>query len=256
MKMVAAAKMVQDIQRLHRGKHFGVNVVSTVMENDGYLQRKKTDVSGKGLMIVAITGDKGLCGSVNSSIVRYIKAYLENNGRDNTSVFAVGEKGAIGLGRICPELMTKVITETRRPMNFWTAASMGNMIVNHDKNCGNIMIVYNWFKNSMTFVVKTVYMLPPAVFMEQYKSMVKYESEEPETGYQTPYYYELYSASMFYNVMINFVACEQASKMNAMGAATKNAGDQLDQITLQYNKARQAKITMELIEIISGSNAV
>ena len=58
MKMVAAAKMVQDIQRLHRGKHFGVNVVSTVMENDGYLQRKKTDVSGKGLMIVAITGDK------------------------------------------------------------------------------------------------------------------------------------------------------------------------------------------------------
>lgn len=61
---------------------------------------------------------------------------------------------------------------------------------------------------------------------------------------------------MFYNVMINFVACEQASKMNAMGAATKNAGDQLDQITLQYNKARQAKITMELIEIISGSNAV
>ena len=62
--------------------------------------------------------------------------------------------------------------------------------------------------------------------------------------------------AIFYHAFINAIAAEQASKMNAMEGATKNAGDVLDKITLQYNKARQAKITMELVEIVSGASAV
>lgn len=86
--------------------------------------------------------------------------------------------------------------------------------------------------------------------------MVKYEAEEPEAEYSANYYYELYVASQLYHSFLNSAACEQSSRMNAMGNASSNAGDILDGLTLQYNQARQARITMELIEIISGANAL
>jgi F-type H+-transporting ATPase subunit gamma len=74
--------------------------------------------------------------------------------------------------------------------------------------------------------------------------------------YSKQYFYELYVASIYYNAFLNNNASEQSSRMSAMENASKNAGEMLEKLTLVYNKARQAKITMELIEIISGASAL
>lgn len=86
--------------------------------------------------------------------------------------------------------------------------------------------------------------------------MVRYDLSEPDTEYAKQFFYEFYLASNLYYAMLNNAASEQASRMNAMENATKNAGEIIDALTLKYNKARQARITMELIEIISGANAL
>ena len=86
--------------------------------------------------------------------------------------------------------------------------------------------------------------------------MVKYDLSEPDTETAKQYFYEFYLASNIYYALLNGAASEQASRMNAMENATKNAGEIIQALTIKYNKARQARITMELIEIISGANAI
>lgn len=86
--------------------------------------------------------------------------------------------------------------------------------------------------------------------------MVKHDTSEPETEFAAQYFYDFYVATAFYNAILNNIASEQSARMNAMENASKNAGEILDALTLEYNKARQAKITMELCEIISGAAAV
>jgi F-type H+-transporting ATPase subunit gamma len=92
--------------------------------------------------------------------------------------------------------------------------------------------------------------------MKRFELMTKYDMSEPDTEYSKNYFYEFYIASNVYYALLNSAASEQASRMNAMENATKNAGEIINALTLKYNKARQARITMELIEIISGANAL
>ena len=93
-------------------------------------------------------------------------------------------------------------------------------------------------------------------FTKVFKNIVRYDVSEPENEYAAQYFYELYVCSQVYHCMLNGAACEQASRMNAMESASKNAGDILENLTLKYNQARQARITMELIEIISGAESL
>jgi len=102
MKMVATAKMKMDVQRLKRGMHFGLNVVPAIMENDNYLNRKKTTIVPKRTLVVALTGDKGLCGSVNSQVARYTTNLIHRD-RSRYSLFCIGEKGCQALARKFPD---------------------------------------------------------------------------------------------------------------------------------------------------------
>lgn len=92
--------------------------------------------------------------------------------------------------------------------------------------------------------------------MNTFKYVVKHDTEDSQIGPTSSFFYEFYVASRVYNAILNNIASEQSSRMNAMENASKNAGEILETLTLDYNKARQAKITMELCEIISGAAAV
>jgi len=256
MKMVSAAKMKKDIERLHRGQHFGNSVVPKIMENDTYLQRKKSDAPVKKTLLVPITGDKGLCGSVNSQIVRHVKTIMEGKNRAEFNMLPIGDKGSLGLARPFPDMMKNSITGIATPYNYITAAAISNYVMNYDVECDRITLIYSWFKNSMTNIVSETHLLGQEAFRQQWKSMVRYEAEEPEKTYNLPYYYELYISSQVYYSLIHAAASEQSSRMNAMEGASKNAGDVIQNLTMAFNRARQTKITMELIEIISGANAV
>ena len=130
------------------------------------------------------------------------------------------------------------------------------MIGELSNNYDNIVLIYNEFINTISQKLRRITLISRPHFLKRFELMVKYDLSEPDTEYAKNYFFEFYLASNIYYAMLNNAASEQASRMNAMENATKNAGEIINALTLKYNKARQARITMELIEIISGANAL
>lgn len=255
MKMVAASKMRVDVQRLEKGKNFGVRTVNTIFANEPYLQKKNITTNVKKTLLVPFSSDKGLCGGINSSIVREVKVIVAPN-RNAYKIFSIGEKGTMALIRPCPDLLVQSASELPSPMNFATAASLAHRITENAEDCENIQLVYNEFQSVISTVIRRVDVLPKKQFFQHFKHVVKYETSEPEKDYVQQYYFELYIASKVYHALLQNTASEQSARMNAMENASKNAKEILDKLTLLYNKARQARITMELVEVVSGANAL
>ena len=124
----------------------------------------------------------------------------------------------------------------------------------HARDCDRALLVYNEFKNVISQFQRKVEVLTRKEFVNCFKFVTKHD---PASMYQhTDLFYDFYLGTLFYHAYLNNAASEQSSRMSAMENASKNAGEILDKLTLEYNKARQAKITMELCEIISGASAV
>ena len=119
MKMVAASKMRQDVARLEKAKTFGVGSLQRVMESEPYLAKKKPNFSAKKWLLCPITTDKGLCGSVNSSVIREIKAMVKAD-KNAYKLMVLGDKGSVALSRPMADILEKAITHVSTPMNFPT----------------------------------------------------------------------------------------------------------------------------------------
>lgn len=257
MKMVAASKMRNDIARMVAGGKFGYEMASNWFKGDEtarkflpvFTQDSKT-------LLVPFTSDKGLCGGINSQIVREVKVIVGRR-RDRYTLFPVGEKGTLALVRPFPDILYKSITGVQTPFTFQTAASIAYQLEQAQKETGSerIELVFNEFKNVVTNKVKRVELMSRAGFRAgHYRSV--YEIEEPDHPLGTEIYYDLYLASNVYHVMLHSASTEQSARMSAMETASKNCGEMIGKLHLQYNKVRQAKITMELCEVISGAEAL
>jgi F-type H+-transporting ATPase subunit gamma len=257
MKMVAASKMRMDLARLDAGKAFGLSTVQNIFANESYLQKKNLNFAAKKSLVVAITSDKGLCGGVNSTIVREVKSFVAPN-RSAYRLFAIGEKGTSALLRPFPDILLTSVSELLYPMNFTVASALSHLVgtAAEEEQCDNIIIVYNEFKSVIASAVKRNEILSRKNFLQQFKYIVRHDTEEPDKDFSKHYYYELYVATQVYHALLQNAASEQTARMNAMENASKNAGEMLNKLSLTYNKARQARITMELVEIISGANAL
>lgn len=114
MKMVSAAKMKGDLRRLHAGRYFGLNAVDMIFKSDTFMQKKMpTEASDPSIVLVPITSDKGLCGAVNSTIVRQVKGIFAepNINRSKYTIFSIGDKGSSGLTRPFPDCLKTSITK-------------------------------------------------------------------------------------------------------------------------------------------------
>lgn len=127
MKMVAAAKMKQDVGRLERGRGFGVGSLNKVFDNESYLQKKKPTFAVKKTLLVPITSDRGLCGATNSGVIREIKQLVKVD-PDAYKLFVVGDKGSLALTRIFPDLVHTTITNLLTPINFPTGRSQSTQL--------------------------------------------------------------------------------------------------------------------------------
>lgn len=125
-----------------------------------------------------------------------------------------------------------------------------------EEHCDNMIVVYNEFKSAISSVIKKLELMNRKNFVGIFKHVVRHDTEEPDKDFSKHYYYDLYISGQFYHAMLQNAAAEQSARMNAMENASKNAKEMLQKLSLNYNKARQAKITMELCEIISGANAI
>jgi F-type H+-transporting ATPase subunit gamma len=251
--------MRAELQRLESGKDFAYASIEKMLKSDLIMQRKTQGltIAGGKTMVVAITSDRGLCGAINSGLIRDIKSRIGKTANRNTySIFAIGEKGTSALLRPFPDLVKNSISEVNTPLNYPTIASIAQQISSAAAGHDKVLIFYNEFKSAIKTIIRDLELLPREKFLEYMKHMKLYKTPIPDKNTTSYALYDLYVASNLYHAYLNNLASEQSARMTAMENASKNAKELVEKLRLEYNKARQARITMELVEIISGAAAV
>ena len=216
------------------------------------------------LLIVA-TADRGLCGGFNSSIVRASRAYiraLRDQGK-TVKILCVGKKGNDQLRREYRNSIIDVVNDIGKPsLTFADAGDVADKITRmYDAGEFDICtIVYNRFQSAMTQVVTQQQLIPfappEAKEGEEAAGADRLYEYEPEESEILDALLPRNISVQVYRALLENAASEQGARMTAMDSATRNAGDMIDSLSIQYNRARQAAITKELIEIISGAEAL
>jgi len=265
MKLVAASKLKGVETRLMAGRPFGeglMNSVSFKIEVDPEHPDYNPDVATaepKKVMFMVVTTDRGLCGGVNSQIIRAARTEYKRytDAGHDCSMFVLGEKGRSGLFRTHANSLVRVVDSAfDKDVTFNLAAAIAGYAVEEDFN--EMIMLYNHYENPARFAVTCrsfpkISGLPvghrPAIFHNW--------EVEPEDNEEALANMEEYAmAGSLYGALLESQCCEMASRMTAMDSATSNATEMVERFTLLYNRARQAKITTELVEIISGAESL
>jgi F-type H+-transporting ATPase subunit gamma len=254
MKMVAAAKMRQDTRKLETGLPFCRPVLNL-------FERLPREEKPGPITFVAVTSDKGLCGGVNSAVNKLCKAgILEEEGKGNTAKYmCIGGKGVAGLKRVFGDRYTRTFEQvTRVPWSFLTASIIADRIT--DVNPERLKVSYNTFKSMVAYDTAAVHTVTKkeaqGIDRAEWSKAMDVYTFEPSIYEVWDDLHEFYFGAVIYSAYLNGATAEQSARMTAMENASKNAGEMIDKLALIYNRARQAKITTELCEIISGASAV
>lgn len=247
MKMVSAAKYSRAERELKQARPYG----------EGAKQfYEKAEVAPVGespkRLVVALTSDRGLCGAVHTQVSRTIKNELTEN-PENTKIVCVGDKSRAILQRLFGKNIIFVANEVgRRPPTFLDASKVANMILQSEYEFSSGKIVYNKFKSVVSYVTSDL----PLFNLDAINAAPKLPIYDSLDSDVLQSYLEFSTASLIFYAMKEGACSEQSSRMTAMDNASKNAGEMIDKLTLTFNRTRQAVITRELIEIISGAAAL
>ena len=213
------------------------------------------------VVLVVVTSNKGLCGAFNSNVLKQAQSRIDywREAKANINVISIGKKSSEMLVRQ-KDLTVKAYDELLDSPSFDAIASLADSIMNDfaDKRIDRVELIYNQFKNSLTQVLSTEQWLPVEsekrkVGSEKVNSDFIFEPSKEEILREM---IPLTLRSTFYRVVLDSLAAEHGARMTAMQKATDNATELLKDLKLSYNKARQASITNEIIEIVSGSEAL
>lgn len=203
-----------------------------------------------------LSSDRGLCGGINSNIVREIKAYMKDKNRSKIKILPIGEKGSVAMIRPFPDLIKSSISDIPSPRNFPVVMAIADQVAKQSENSDKIVVYYNEFRSAISYEIRRMELMTRKRFLETMKFQRLYNQTRPDKNTSNLALYELYLASNLWVAFLNNAASEMSARMNAMENASKNAGEIIDKLNLLFNKARQAKITQELCEIISGASAL
>ena len=259
MKMVSAAKLKGDESRLKAAIPYNKWASSLIGANVPMENATFEDIPD-GALILPLTSDKGLCGGVNSFISRGIRTMvksLDAAGKKKISVMVVGDKGRAQMRRFVPQSIVAATTEVMVPRNFMLASAVTSEVLAlpNFADYTAVVIVYNKFINQASYT-QQYKILTPLVSSGEKESLLAYEFEPDTKSEVLQDLSEYLLSSTMFHCLMESAASEQSARMSAMENATKNAGDMVQRLTLQYNRARQSRITTELIEIISGASAL
>ncbi|MGF6226827.1 F-type H+-transporting ATPase subunit gamma [Inquilinus ginsengisoli] len=269
MKMVAASKLRRAQDQAEAGRPYADRMermltgLAAVAKTAG--QGPKL-ISGTGKndvhLLLVITSDRGLAGAFNATVLREARRQIrELQGKGKTvKLFTVGRKGRDSLRRDFANLIVESVIDVGRPkLGFADADGIATRILAMFE-AGDFdvcSVVYNKFKSAIAQIITVQQLVPvalPAV-AEDTASNIVYEFEPSEEQILA----ELLPRNLaiqIYKALLESAASEQGARMTAMDNATRNAGDMIKRLTLVYNRTRQAYITKELIEIISGAEAI
>lgn len=218
------------------------------------------ELTPKSTTVVPVSSDKGMCGSINTQIVKLFKNEvvpgLQASGTD-VSVVCVGDKARSQLRRSHPEMLSSVVTQVFGQVlpNFAVAACIAGEVL--DCESDSTKVIFNKFISTMTQMPTTVDVPSFKLISEgcEEDPFLKFETEDERTEVFESFA-EFNLAVVIFGALLENNTSEIASKMAAMDNATRNAQDIFNALELKYNKARQAAITTELIEIISGAESL
>lgn len=269
MKLVAAAKLRRAQENMLRARPYAGRLRRMIWDLSQHVDRSMHPLlqvrQKEKVLLVVITSDRGLCGAFNSNINRRAERFLRNReeGHETAELALIGRKGRDYFRRrsypIFQEYM-EVLTDPRMER----IAEIGNQVAARFLDGGHdaVYMVYNEFKSAISqrVVVERLLPIEPEFSEEQQDAQKGLEglefAFEPSAEAVLSSVLPLYVNVRLYFAVLESLAAEMGARMTAMESATKNAGEMIQRLTLQYNKARQASITKEMLEIVSGAEAL
>ena len=261
MKMVSAAKLkkAQDAitaMRPYSNKLTELlqNLSATLDADSGSKFANQREINN--VLIVAITSNRGLCGAFNSNIIKEVNALMGDTYADkNVSVLAIGKKANDAFSKIENVIANK--SEVFDDLTFDNVAEIAEMIMDKfiHAEFDKVELVYNSFKNAATQVIMTEQFLPIVPVESDASNNSDYIFEPSKQEIVETLIPKSLKTQLFKGIRDSF-ASEHGARMTAMHKATDNATELRDQLKLTYNKARQAAITNEILEIVGGAEAL
>ena len=268
MKMVAAAKLRRAQESAERGRPYSEKMNNIILNLSNGISDKENAprlLSGTGddkvHLCVVMTADRGLCGGFNSNIIKKAKAYFQkiSDSGKTLKIITVGSKGYDQLKRLYQEnIIDNISFKDSKNANYFDADKVGKIIIEkfENKEFDVCTIFYNQFKNVITQIPQEQQIIPLKTTEEKDKSSEENYEFEPDEDEILGNLLPKNISTQIFKAMLENSASEQGSRMSAMDNATRNAGEMVDKLTIEYNRSRQAAITKELIEIISGAESL
>ena len=272
MKMVSAAKLRRAQDRVVTARPFANKMTEVLGElakrTDEDFHHPLLDLRGdQRYLLVLITADKGLCGAFNTNLTKAAQAFMRENSDKSIEIMAIGRKGRDFFRNRHATITGEYIGLTGKGrVDFSEALDVARGLIKtytDDTSIDKVFLIYNEFKS----------VLSQRVVLEQLLPVSRPKEEEPEAKSQQPvtlvdYIYEQPAEKMFsyllprlietqiFRALLESVASEQGARMTAMDSASKNASELIESLTLNMNRIRQAAITNEIIEVVSGAAAL
>ena len=260
MKMVSAAKLKKAQDAITAMRPYAdkltellQNFSSNLDADNGSVFTENREI--KNILIVAITSNRGLCVAFNSNIIKQVNELAKNYTKGNVSVMAIGKKANDSLSKEFKILSNE--SKIFDNLNFTNVTQIAQVLMNKFKNgsVDKIELVYNKFKNAATQIVTTEQFLPIVTSNDQINNNQDYIFEPSKVEIVKTLIPKFLKTQLFKAIRDSF-ASEHGARMTAMHKATDNATELRDQLKLTYNKARQAAITNEILEIVGGAEAL
>src|SRR5688572_25028278 len=271
MKMVSAAKLKRAQNRVINARPFADKMNQVLSEladqtSEDFHHPLLDQRGDERYLVVLVTADKGLCGAFNTNLIKAAQVFVKANPDKQIEWVTVGRKGRDFYRRRDASIVTEYIGLTGKGrVDFEEALDVAKDLINRfteDKEIDKVFLIFAEFKSVLTQRIVTEQLLPIS------KTTETTENDGAQTAKAKDYIYEQEPAEIFsrllpslietqfFRALLESIASEQGSRMTAMEAASKNAGDLISSLTLNMNRVRQAAITREIIEIVSGASAL
>ncbi|KAK7680393.1 hypothetical protein QCA50_016633 [Cerrena zonata] len=248
MKMIASTKLAKAQRAMVSGKEYGI-------ANAEVFKNAPADEPAKRKLIVVISSDKGLCGGIHSSVSKATRRLINDpeSGIDPSSpIMVIGDKSKAQLSRALGQNLSLSFNQIGRDIpTFADAAGVADLIIKSGVEYDSIAIVYNKFISAISYEA-TVVEVESEEALKESAGFKAYEMEDDVTKDLA----EFSLANAIFAALVESHACEQSARRTAMDNASKNAGEMIGRLQMQYNRGRQAAITNELVDIITGASAL
>ena len=261
MKMVAAAKLRKSQENMEKARPYSGSMKETINSILPDIDRRLLPILEnrpiKKSLFIVVSADRGMAGGFNANVIKRAEKDINAFGKDSSELICIGKK-AYDHFKNRDYNMVKYYVDFWSDLKFNLAKSIGNDIVERyrNKEIDSVHFIYNEFKSVASQVIRSEKLFPLEYHETDINKSIDAKVFMPSKNEIIKTLIPKYINVQIWQYFLESNASEQAARMLAMENATENAGEMITDLSLEYNKARQAAITTEIIEIVSGANAL